>query len=322
MTRIALRAAFAVALLATLLVAARRARGLPRRLQRHRHGRDQRADPRRQHRARQPAGDAMCPAFDTNDSGTVAHQRADRGRQRGAQRLSGRDADGDPDGTPTPTVGDRADLPGRLPRHLHRGARLPPQHRARRRDDPRPRQPDRRRALSPPGEPAAGRQHRDQGRVRGRRLQQRRRPGALAAMRKEAPGFDPEDGDWHWQRVEAPSRAGHVQRQGLSGLPLRRLPPRRRACLARDYMCTEDDTPRGTLRRCWRICPPRCCRSPGARRPTSTRSAPIPTTGAGRSCCTTTAAAGGGSTAAPPARCGGSASRRSTATSTWPARTG
>lgn len=62
------------------------------------------------------------------------------------------------------------------------------------------------------------------------------------AMRKEEPGFDPDDGDWHWQWVDAPSRrvrfddkatciACHVQPD----------------CLARDHMCTVGQT-RGRLR--------------------------------------------------------------------------
>lgn len=68
------------------------------------------------------------------------------------------------------------------------------------------------------------------------------------AMRKEAPGFDPDDGDWSWQRLDAPSRQVTCNDKGCPGFPCvacHRAP----ACKARDYMCTEDDTPRGTLRK-------------------------------------------------------------------------
>jgi hypothetical protein len=65
------------------------------------------------------------------------------------------------------------------------------------------------------------------------------------AMRKEAPGFDPDDGDWSWQRLDAPSRQVTCNDKGCPGFPCiacHRAP----ACKARDYMCTE--APRGTLR--------------------------------------------------------------------------
>jgi hypothetical protein len=68
------------------------------------------------------------------------------------------------------------------------------------------------------------------------------------AMRKEAPGFDLEDGDWSWQRLDAPSRQVTCNDKGCTGFPCvacHRAP----ACKARDYMCTEDDAPRGTLRK-------------------------------------------------------------------------
>lgn len=68
-----------------------------------------------------------------------------------------------------------------------------------------------------------------------------------SVMRKETPGFDTEDGDWHWQQVEAPDRLVSCDDKGCPGFPCigcHRAP----ACVARDYMCTEDETPRGTLR--------------------------------------------------------------------------
>lgn len=67
------------------------------------------------------------------------------------------------------------------------------------------------------------------------------------AMRKEAPGFDPEDADWNWQRVDAPSRGVTCSTKDCPGFPCvgcHRAP----ACVARDYMCTEDGSPpRGRL---------------------------------------------------------------------------
>ncbi|MEO8604665.1 MAG: cytochrome P460 family protein [bacterium] len=64
-------------------------------------------------------------------------------------------------------------------------------------------------------------------------------------MRKEAPGFDPDDGDWAWQWVDAPSRSVRFDDKATCiGCH------RAEACLARDYMCTEaGDTPRGELRK-------------------------------------------------------------------------
>jgi len=61
-------------------------------------------------------------------------------------------------------------------------------------------------------------------------------------MRKEAPGFDPDDGDWHWQWVDAPSR--HVRFDDKDTCISCHVAP---DCLARDYMCTEGQT-RGRLR--------------------------------------------------------------------------
>lgn len=62
------------------------------------------------------------------------------------------------------------------------------------------------------------------------------------AMRKEPPGFDPDDADWHWQRIAAPGR--HVVTDGKQtciGCHVRE------ECVARDYMCTVGAT-RGQLR--------------------------------------------------------------------------
>lgn len=62
------------------------------------------------------------------------------------------------------------------------------------------------------------------------------------AMRKEAPGFDDEHGDWHWQWVDAPGRG--VRFDDKTTCIGCHLEP---ACVARDYMCTEGLT-RGRLR--------------------------------------------------------------------------
>jgi hypothetical protein len=62
------------------------------------------------------------------------------------------------------------------------------------------------------------------------------------AMRKEMPGFDPEDGDWHWQWVDSPSRRVRFDDKatciGCHAQP---------DCVARDFMCTVGQT-RGRLR--------------------------------------------------------------------------
>lgn len=61
-------------------------------------------------------------------------------------------------------------------------------------------------------------------------------------MRKEAPGFDPEDGDWHWQWVD-PDRTVRFDDKSTC-IGCHRAPD----CLERDYMCTHDDAPpRGRL---------------------------------------------------------------------------
>ena len=61
------------------------------------------------------------------------------------------------------------------------------------------------------------------------------------AMRKEAPGFDAVDGDWHWQWVE-PNRS--VTFNDKSTCISCHVRPE---CLARDHMCTLGTAPRGTL---------------------------------------------------------------------------
>lgn len=54
------------------------------------------------------------------------------------------------------------------------------------------------------------------------------------AMRKEAPGFDDEDSDWHWQRVLVDGRlVAEDTKASCIGCH------RASACVARDYMCTE-----------------------------------------------------------------------------------
>lgn len=63
------------------------------------------------------------------------------------------------------------------------------------------------------------------------------------AMRKEAPGFDPADGDWAWQWVDAPTRAVRFNDKDTC-IACHRADE----CVARDFMCTVDDrAPRGTL---------------------------------------------------------------------------
>jgi len=71
-----------------------------------------------------------------------------------------------------------------------------------------------------------------------------------SVMRKEAAGFDPEDGDWHWQWLDAPSKHVRCDDKLCPGFTCvsagcHRLPE----CLARDYMCTQEEAPpRGTLK--------------------------------------------------------------------------
>lgn len=52
-------------------------------------------------------------------------------------------------------------------------------------------------------------------------------------MRKEAPGFDPEDGDWHWQRVLSNGRQV-VEDTKASCIACHSAPE----CVSRDFMCT------------------------------------------------------------------------------------
>jgi len=61
------------------------------------------------------------------------------------------------------------------------------------------------------------------------------------AMRKEAPGFDAVDGDWHWQWVNADRSVLLNDKSTCIGCHT--VP----ACLARDLMCTVGAAPRGTL---------------------------------------------------------------------------
>ena len=58
--------------------------------------------------------------------------------------------------------------------------------------------------------------------------------GTWAAMRKEAPGFDPEDGDWHWQEV-LPDRSVETDTK-TSCIACHS----RDECAGRDFMCTEE----------------------------------------------------------------------------------
>jgi hypothetical protein len=59
------------------------------------------------------------------------------------------------------------------------------------------------------------------------------------AARKEAPGFDPEDADWHWQFVLADRTVADDTKTTCTTSSCHREPP----CLARDYMCTEGTAP-------------------------------------------------------------------------------
>lgn len=62
-------------------------------------------------------------------------------------------------------------------------------------------------------------------------------------MRKEAPGFDPDDGDWAWQWVSAPSRTVLLDDKATC-IGCHRV----EECVARDYMCTVNEPgPRGVL---------------------------------------------------------------------------
>ncbi len=56
-----------------------------------------------------------------------------------------------------------------------------------------------------------------------------------AAMRKQADGFDSEHGNWQWQWVNRNRTVATDNKQACLGCHLKP------ACVARDYMCTEDD---------------------------------------------------------------------------------
>ncbi len=110
-------------------------------------------------------------------------------------------------------------------------------------------------------------------------------------MRKEAPGFDPVDGDWHWQWVNADRTVRVDDKQTCIGCHVRP------ACLARDRMCTEPGgPPRGTLTTVLRDLPAAHLVDQPAPRPrTSMPSVPTrPRTRSVRTSCTTTANAGTG----------------------------
>ncbi|GIW41420.1 MAG: hypothetical protein KatS3mg076_1997 [Candidatus Binatia bacterium] len=55
------------------------------------------------------------------------------------------------------------------------------------------------------------------------------------AMRKEAPGFDPEDNDWHWQWLDAERRIRTEDKTPCVACH------RAQDCLERDYMCTKEE---------------------------------------------------------------------------------
>jgi hypothetical protein len=61
------------------------------------------------------------------------------------------------------------------------------------------------------------------------------------AMRKEEPGFDPADGDWHWQWVAASHKVVFDDKSTCIGCHAAS------ECVARDYMCQEGEAPRGRL---------------------------------------------------------------------------
>jgi len=56
----------------------------------------------------------------------------------------------------------------------------------------------------------------------------------ISVMRKESPGFDVDDGDWHWQEVTP-------QREVINDFKTNCIGCHDDAeCLSRDYMCTEE----------------------------------------------------------------------------------
>jgi hypothetical protein len=56
---------------------------------------------------------------------------------------------------------------------------------------------------------------------------------AWRAMRKEPPGFDPEDNDWHFQHLPPDREVFRDDKDTCIGCH------RREECARRDYMCTE-----------------------------------------------------------------------------------
>ncbi len=58
--------------------------------------------------------------------------------------------------------------------------------------------------------------------------------GSWVAMLKRQAGYDPEDGDWQWQRVVAPDRTV-LTNDKTTCIECHRAAE----CLTRDYMCTE-----------------------------------------------------------------------------------
>ena len=58
--------------------------------------------------------------------------------------------------------------------------------------------------------------------------------GIWSVMRKEAAGFDADDGDWHWQDVLPNRSVENDTKARCIGCH------RREECVARDYMCTEE----------------------------------------------------------------------------------
>lgn len=70
------------------------------------------------------------------------------------------------------------------------------------------------------------------------------RPSSLQrwrVMRKEAPGFDPVTGDWHWQWVDGDRSVRFDDKTTCIGCHIRP------ECVARDFMCTLGGPPRGEL---------------------------------------------------------------------------
>ena len=58
--------------------------------------------------------------------------------------------------------------------------------------------------------------------------------GIWSVMRKEAAGFDADDGDWHWQDVLADRSVENDTKARCIGCH------RRDDCVVRDYMCAQE----------------------------------------------------------------------------------